>query len=232
MNAVAIITARGGSKRIPRKNVKPFHGKPILRYPLEAALKSGAFSEVMVSTDDDEIERVALAAGAKVPFRRSAKNSDDHSTTADVITEVLEAYAAQGKKFDYFCCLYPTAPLLTADRLKEAMDLLASGRADTVVPVTRFGFPIQRAFKLEGEFVKMFQPEHRNTRSQDLPAAYHDAGQFYCGRVDAFLRTRLLFGDRTLPIILPETQVQDIDNEEDWRLAELKYQLMQEKGRA
>lgn len=225
-NAVAIITARGGSKRIPRKNVRPFAGKPILQYPIEAAIASGLFDEVMVSTDDPEIAEVARTAGAKVPFQRSAKNSDDFSTTADVLEEVLLTYAGNGRKFDVFCCLYPTAPFVTPDRLKEAYALLEKSGSETVVTVARFGHPIQRAFKMEKGLLTMLEPQYRNVRSQDLTPAYHDVGQFYLGRVAPFLKSKRLFTENTTAIVVPESQVQDIDNEEDWKLAELKYQLL------
>jgi pseudaminic acid cytidylyltransferase len=228
MNSVAIITARGGSKRIPRKNIRSFAGKPILLYPIEAALKSGAFSEVMVSTDDPEIAELAKKAGAKVPFFRSSKNSDDFSSTADVLTEVLEQYRSIGQNFETFCCLYPTAPFVTAERLKEASELLKQDKIETVVTVTRYGHPIQRAFKIEHGLLHMLDTKYRSVRSQDLQPAFHDVGQFYFGKSAPFLQSKKLFTEQTLPIVVPESQVQDIDTEEDWKLAELKYQLMQQ----
>ena len=165
--SVAIITARGGSKRIPRKNVKEFCGKPIIVYSIEAALESGLFDEVMVSTEDEEIAGIAKAAGARVPFMRSGENAGDYASTDDVLLEVLEAYREQGREFDSFCCLYPTAPFVTAEKLRRAMQLL--DKADSVMPVVAFSFPPQRCMVLneEGE-LRMKWPEHAKTRSQDL----------------------------------------------------------------
>ncbi|MCE7995975.1 MAG: pseudaminic acid cytidylyltransferase [Roseivirga sp.] len=226
---LAIITARGGSKRIPRKNIKEFLGEPIINYSIKAALQAGCFDEVMISTDDEEIAEVARKAGAIVPFIRSEATSDDYSTTADVLKEVLEDYRKAGKFFKYFCCLYPTAPFVTSDKLSQAFKLLSESEAKSVVPVVRFGFPIQRSFKLEDGKVKMNWPEHMNTRSQDLPPAFHDSGQFYFLRTAAFLNDGKLFTDFTLPIEMPESEVQDIDNEEDWKVAEIKYTFLLNK---
>lgn len=230
MKAVAIITARGGSKRIPRKNIKPFLGQPIIKYSIDAAIKSDIFSEVMVSTDDKEIAEIAVKYGAKVPFFRSIKNSDDHSTTADVIEEVLLEYGKHGQEFDYACCIYPTAPFVSAGRLKESMENLKSSGADSALPVTRFSYPILRSLKIADDgTLKMNWPENINKRSQDLAPAYHDAGQYYCLDVKKFLVKKKLFTDNTLPIIVSELEVQDIDNEEDWQIAEMKYKLMGNK---
>jgi len=223
---LAIITARGGSKRIPRKNVKDFLGKPIIEYSINAAVQSGCFSEVMVSTDDDEIAEIAKSAGALVPFKRSPKNSDDYSTTADVILEVLNSYAKLGKKFDNLCCIYPTAPFLTSEKIKESLSLLQSNEtADVILPVVRFGFPIQRALKIENGFTKMFQPEHMLSRSQDLEPGFHDAGQFYWLKTEPFQKRKLLYSEKMIAFEQSELEVQDIDNEIDWKIAELKYQL-------
>jgi pseudaminic acid cytidylyltransferase len=224
---IAIITARGGSKRIPRKNIKDFLGKPIIAYSIKAALQSGIFEEVMVSTDDVEIAEIAQKLGAKVPFLRSAKNADDFSTTADVLVEVLETYQQLEKNFDYACCLYPTAPFITAEKLQKSFQLLVDNKADSVVPVCAFSYPIWRSLKLENGTLTMNFPENLNKRSQDLPPAYHDAGQFYFFRVDNFLKNKKLFGNYTLPLLVDELEVQDIDNETDWKLAEMKYQLLQ-----
>jgi N-acylneuraminate cytidylyltransferase len=230
-DSVAIITARGGSKRIPGKNIRNFLGRPIIEYSIAAALESGCFSEVMVSTEDQKIAEIAEAAGAKIPFYRSQKNADDHSTTADVIEEVLNNYKTQGKKFGSACCIYPTAPFVTAEKLKHAYDRLRSEGASSVVPVVRFSFPILRSFKMENGFVKMNWPEYINTRSQDLPPAFHDAGQFYFIRTEDFLRDKKLFTQKTIGLEMPESEVQDIDNEEDWKLAEIKYTfLLQRKN--
>ena len=220
---IAIIPARGGSKRIPRKNVRPFLGRPILQYSVDAALASGCFDEVMVSTDDQEIADVARAAGARVPFFRSADASDDHATTADVLIEVLNTYADASRTFRDGCCIYPTAPFVTAGDLSAgAAALDADPSLAGVITVTRFSYPIQRALKIMDGRISMMQPEYMNTRSQDLEPAYHDAGQFYWFRVARFLETRSLMAPPTAALVLPEWRVQDIDNEDDWRLAELK----------
>jgi pseudaminic acid cytidylyltransferase len=224
--SLAIITARGGSKRIPRKNIKPFLGKPIINYSIEAAIQSGCFDEVMVSTDDDEIAAIAVLAGAAVPFKRSKQNADDHSTTADVITEVLNQYINNRQNFDIACCIYPTAPFVTPAKLKLAHQKLIATNAKAVVPVVRFGFPILRSIKMENELVSMNWPEYLNTRSQDLPPAFHDAGQFYFFQVDNFLNEKKVFTDNTIGIEMPESEVQDIDNKEDWEIAEMKYTML------
>ncbi len=223
---LAMITARGGSKRIPGKNYKEFCGKPILWYSIEAALASGAFDEVMVSTDDDHIAELALQAGAAVPFRRSKKTSDDYATTDEVIAEVLEAYEKRGVFYDSFCCIYPTAPFLTADRLREAMELLKEH--ESVLPVTAFSYPPQRGFVVGSQKgnVLRWMPKFEHTRSQDLQKIYHDAGQFYACRTEAFFRGRTTDVEDMVPLILQEKEVQDIDTQEDWELAELKYRLL------
>lgn len=227
--AIAIITARGGSKRIPRKNSKDFLGRPILLYAIEAALQSGCFDEVMVSTDDPQIAQLAQKAGAKVPFLRSPATSDDHATTSEVLLEVLAAYRTLGVAFDYVCGLYPTAPFVTADKLNEAFAWLVQSGATSLVPVVRYDFPIQRSFKQEGERLVLNWPEHLNTRSQDLTAAYHDAGQFYFVKTADFLREKKIFTDHTIPFELPASEVQDIDTPEDWRMAEIKYSFYLER---
>ena len=226
---LAIITARGGSKRIPRKNIKDFLGQPIIKYSIDAALKSGCFQEVMVSTDDDEIASIAKAAGAFVPFKRSEKTSDDYATTADVITEVINWYSNRGIEFTHFCCIYPTAPFVTASKLQTAYQKLIETCADSVVPVVKFGFPILRSFKIENGIAKMNWPEYMQTRSQDLPSAYHDCGQFYFLKTDAFMREKKMFTDFTIPYEMPESEVQDIDTLEDWKIAEIKYSFLLEK---
>ena len=229
MSSVAIITARGGSKRIPHKNIKSFLGEPIIAYSIRAALESGCFDEVMVSTDDGKIAEVAEKFGAKVPFFRSAENSDDFSTTRDVVKEVLAQYAAEGKYFDYACCIYPTAPFITAQRLAESMKLLEEKQADSVFPVVQFSFPPQRSIVLNDGKAAFKWPEHTLTRSQDLEPFYHDCGQFYCLNVKAFGEQELLIMKNTYPVVLDEMEVQDIDNETDWKLAELKFSLLREK---
>lgn len=224
--AVAIITARGGSKRIPRKNIRDFQGQPIIAYSIAAARAARCFSEVMVSTDDPEIAEIALRYGALVPFMRSAQRSNDTATTAEVILEVLQEYRSRGQVFDFACCIYPTAPFVTAQKLDSSMELLRHPGTDAVVPVVRFGYPILRALKIEDDTLKMVWPENMNARSQDLPPAYHDAGQFYWLRVGAFEKHRKLFPENTKPLVVSELEVQDIDTEADWKIAEIKYQLM------
>ena len=226
MRRLVVIPARGGSKRIPRKNIKDFLGRPIIAYSIEAALGSGLFDEVMVSTDDEEIAQVALAHGASVPFLRSPTSSDDHATTAQVLEEVLERYKEQGKTFDCACCLYPTAPFVTSETLKQGYSRLREGGYDSVFPVLRYSYPIWRSLKLEDGKAVMNWPEHLQSRSQDLPPAFHDAGQFYWFRVDAFRESGKLFTANSGAIEISELQAQDIDSETDWRLAELKYRLL------
>ena len=229
MSAVAIITARGGSKRILRKNIREFLGRPIIAYSIEAALGSRLFDEVMVSTDDDEIAAIAQEDGATVPFRRSAGMSDDHATTAQVLQEVLAEYAQRGQRFDLACCIYPTAPFVTAERLRSAFEQLTESGADCVIPVARFSFPIWRAFRMEDGRLSYVWPENAPRRSQDLPPAFHDAGQFYFFRTEPFLVSGQLIGPNAVGIEADELEVQDIDTEADWRLAELKYRLLTER---
>ncbi|MBQ7358923.1 MAG: pseudaminic acid cytidylyltransferase [Lachnospiraceae bacterium] len=230
MSNIVIITARGGSKRVPRKNIKEFCGKPILVYSIEAALESGVFDEVMVSTEDEEIAQIARAAGAKVPFLRSAKTADDFATSADVIEEVLTEYAKMGQNFEYACILYPTAPFVTGAKLKEAMGMLQKEKVDSVLPMVQFSFPPQRALVMEDGKIRFANPEHAKTRSQDLQPMYHDCGQFCCFTTKLFLTKRTLVTDNTLGVIYPESEVQDIDTLEDWKLAELKYRMMKERS--
>lgn len=228
---LAIIPARGGSKRIPRKNIKDFLGKPIIAYSIEAAIKSKLFDEVMVSTDDSEIAEVAKKYGAKVPFLRSVKNSNDHATIADVMKEVLSEYKKQGKEYDYAFCVYPTAPFITAEKLKNAFETIKKTGADVVLPVTRFSFPIQRGLKIKKNGKLAFiRPENANTRSQDLMPAYHEIGQYLCCNVKKFLVRKKSFSENAVPIIIPESEVQDIDNEEDWKIAEIKYKILRKLG--
>lgn len=230
MNQLAVITARGGSKRIPRKNIKDFCGKPIMAYSIEAALESEVFDTVMVSTDDREIAEIAEKYGATVPFFRSEKTSNDFAVTSQVLAEVLEEYESRGQCFDRLCCIYPTAPFITAERLRTAMELLEEKQADSVLPVVRFSFPPQRGVVLEDDFLRFKWPEHRNARSQDLEPFYHDVGQFYCVNVESFREQQVLVMEKTVPLIMSELEIQDIDTEEDWKLAELKYQMLKEKG--
>ena len=228
--AVAIITARGGSKRIPRKNIRPFRGRPIIEYSIAAARASGLFAQVMVSTDDDEIAEVSQRAGAVVPFRRSAATATDHATTAEVMLEVLEEYERRGSAWATACCLYATAPFVTAEKLRRASALLAEGAAEAVIPVTAFSFPIWRSFKIADQRLAFNWPENALRRSQDLPPAYHDCGQFYFLRTAPFRTQRRMVMDHTLPLVMPETEVQDIDTEEDWEIAELKFAFLERRA--
>jgi N-acylneuraminate cytidylyltransferase len=229
MNNLCIIPARGGSKRIPRKNIKEFIGKPIIAYSIEVAIKSKLFLEVMVSTDDEEIAEIAKQYGAKVPFKRSAKNSNDQATTPDVMNEVLGNYKKEGKLFSLACCIYPTAPLISIQRLKEAYELLINENFDSIIPVIHFDSPIQRAFKIDSGKLKMMWPENIAIRSQDLEPAYHDCGQFYWFKVNKFFETKQILTNNTGAIQLNEMEMQDIDEESHWKIAEIKYTLRNRK---
>ena len=230
--AIAIITARGGSKRIPKKNIKEFCGKPIIAYSIRAALDSGIFDEVMVSTDSEEIAEIARAYGAKVPFMRSAKTSDDFATTADVLMEVLERYQEMGRTFDVMSCIYPTAPFVTPQKLQSAYDTLTKEQAVMAMPVVAFSYPPQRSYVLNGNLLEMMWKENYNKRSQDLEKMYHDAGQFYMYQVEAFVRLKGQMTESIVPVIIDEMEVQDIDNESDWKLAELKYQMIKMRNKS
>lgn len=222
---LAIITARGGSKRIPRKNIKDFCGKPILTYSIEAARAAGVFDEIMVSTDDKEIAEIAQKAGACVPFFRSRETAGDFASTDAVILEVLREYEKKGCFFDAFCCIYPTAPFLTGERLKAAMALL--DKADSVMPVVPFSYPPQRGLILNQDgFMERQFPEYAAARSQDLPVIYHDCGQFYACRTAPFLREGTTDVERLVPLVLSEMEVQDIDTLEDFAMAEMKYRRL------
>lgn len=223
---LAIIPARGGSKRIPHKNIKPFMGKPIIAYSIEAALQSGLFDEVMVSTDDEKIAEIAREYGAKVPFMRSEKTADDIAMPADAILEVLDMYKKQGDIFETFCCIFPTAPFIKSERIIEAYSKL-SKEIDSVFTMTAFSYPIQRGLKNENGKIKMINSQYKNCRSQDLETFYHDVGQFYVVTTEVFLREHFFWSENTCGIILPELESQDIDTEMDWKLAEIKYKLLQ-----
>jgi len=226
MKSLAIIPARGGSKRIPGKNIKNFLGKPIISYSIQTALKSKLFDTVMVSTDSKEIAEVAESYGASIPFLRSNENSDDFATTVDVLIEVLNAYKKKGILFDVICCIYPTTPMIDFEALKNAYDKMINDNLDTVFPVLKFSYPPQRAITLDNDNLMQLQyPELKNTRSQDLEALYHDAGQFYWVKTAPFLKTKNLWPQRTGVVLLSEMDAQDIDNIDDWKLAELKYQI-------
>lgn len=225
MRNIAIIPARGGSKRIPRKNIKDFLGRPIIAYSIEAALQSGMFDEVMVSTDDYEIAEIAVQYGASVPFMRSDKTSNDYATTADVILEVLNQYKEIGVVFDTVTCIYSTAPFVTSQRIQEAFTLLSED-IDSVFTCVAYSYPPQRGLHIVDGKISMISPEHITTRSQDLEPIYHDAGQFYLSIVDSFRKNRSFWGDNTAGLILSELEVQDLDTATDWQLAEMKYKLL------
>ena len=220
---IAIIPARGGSKRIPRKNIRDFCGRPIIAYSIEAAIGADLFDEVMVSTDDEEIASVARQYGASVPFMRSDETADDHASTAAVLAEVIERYREQGVRPEKACCIYPTAPFVTPEKLRLADERLTSSGADCALPIVRFSFPILRSFRQEGDRVAYRWPEHAGKRSQDLEPAFHDAGQFYQFRTAPLEATGQFITDRTVGIEMSELEVQDIDHPSDWELAELKY---------
>lgn len=225
---LAIIPARGGSKRIPRKNIKLFCEKPMIAWSIEAALQSGCFDQVIVSTDDEEIADVARRYGATVPFVRPAELSDDHTGTIPVIRHAIEWVNAQGQSVEQACCLYATAPFVSPEDIRRGFDTLLETGSDYAFSVTSYAFPIQRAIRLNAEGrVEMFNPEHFNTRSQDLEEAFHDAGQFYWGKADAWLQGRMIFSPASVPVALPRHRVQDIDTPEDWVRAEWLFKAMQ-----
>jgi len=229
---IAIIPARVGSKRIPRKNIKPFCGKPMIAWSIEAALQSCCFDQVVVSTDDAEIAEVARQFGAQVPFMRPAKLADDHTGTTAVIAHAIDWFAERGQEPDQVCCLYATAPFVSADDLLRGLKVLTDTGSDYAFSVTSYAFPIQRAIRLTSENrVAMFNPEHFNTRSQDLEEAYHDAGQFYWGKASAWLENKLIFSSASVPVFLQRHMVQDIDTHEDWVRAEWLFRAInQTKG--
>lgn len=225
---LAVIPARGGSKRIPGKNIKQFCGKPMIAWTIEVAQQSGCFDEIVVSTDDIAIADIARQLGAAVPFRRPDRLSDDHTGTIPVIQHAIEWYRQQGHAISQVCCLYATAPFLQAVDLRAGQAKLEAGEFDYAFAATSFPFPIQRAFRLDAkDGVGMFHPEHFNTRSQDLEDAYHDAGQFYWGTPDAWLEGKVIFGHRSTAVLLPRHRVQDIDTLEDWQRAEWMFKAMQ-----
>ena len=225
---IAIIPARGGSKRIPHKNIKSFVGRPILSYSIKAALESNLFDVVMVSTDSEEIADIAVQEGADVPFLRSRRNSDDFATTSDVLEEVVMEYEKMGVEFDCFCCIYPTAPFVTADKLKKAYNILCKEDAEGVFSIVKYSYPPQRCIVVRDGLASFQNIEYRYTRSQDLESIYHDAGQFYFLRKSAFLQQHDLVLKKTVPFIVDELEVQDIDNGSNWKIAEMKYKLMVE----
>lgn len=224
---IAIIPARGGSKRIPRKNIKVFHGKPMIAYSIEAAQKSGCFDRIIVSTDDQEIADIALKYGAEVPFLRPADIANDYATTMDVMEHAIQFLAKQEINPEFICCIYATAPFILADDLCKGLEILNESKVEYVFSATSFPFPIQRAIKLtkQGD-VKMFSEQYADTRSQDLVEAYHDAGQFYWGKTSAFLARKAIFAEHSKVVLLPRKRVQDIDTVEDWELAEALFAVL------
>lgn len=226
MAKLAIIPARGGSKRIPKKNIKEFHGRPIIAYVIDAARHSALFDEIMVSTDDDEIASVALACKASVPFKRSDANANDFATLVDVILEVLENYKKEGKEFDTVCCILPTAALISQQRLSEGYEKLQSLKLSTLMPVMRFAYPIQRALKNTDGLLQMREQEHLLTRSQDLEPYFHDSGQFYWLKTQDLLREKTIFTSRTGFIEINETEAQDVDTLLDWEMLHVKYNYL------
>ena len=228
---ICIIPARGGSKRIPRKNIKEFNGKPIIAYSIEAALESGCFDQVIVSTDDSEISEIAIKYGATVPFVRPDKLSDDYASTISVVKHAVEWMEVNNNLIDNVCCLYATAPFVQSQAIYSAFQQLKKTKSSYCFSVTSFEYPIQRAIKISNKgFVEMFYPRLFNTRSQDLEKAYHDAGQFYWGKAQAFKDESPIFTEVATPYILPRYLVQDIDTPEDWRRAELMHQVLKKSG--
>jgi N-acylneuraminate cytidylyltransferase len=230
MANLAIIPARGGSKRIPGKNTKHFLGKPIISYSINAAKNSGLFEEIMVSTDSDDIASLAVSEGIKVPFKRSVRNADDHATLTDVVKEVIDEYKNVGRHFDFICMILPTAVFCSSGLLVNAYDRMQGKEVSGVVPVVKYGHPVQRAFQMdENNELKMLFPDNINTRTQDLPPAYYDSGQFYWIRTSDFGREKKIFMKHMVAIEIPESEVQDIDTEDDWKIAEVKYSLLHSK---
>lgn len=229
MESLAIIPARGGSKRIPKKNIKEFCGKPIIAYSIEAAMASEIFDEVMVSTDDAEIASLAKKYGASVPFLRSDKTSGDFATQRDVLLEVYEQYKNIGRSFEMFGCIYSTAPFITAEVLRKAYLTLCEQDAGAVFPVVKFDYPPQRAYVVRDGFLTYEFPDYALARSQDLEPIYHDCGQFYLYRTKAFLEKKGTMIEKVVPFVYSSDMVQDIDTLEDWKMAELKYQMLMRK---
>lgn len=227
---IALIPARGGSRRIPGKNIKPFFGKPIITYSIKAAQQAGVFDRLIVSTDSPEIAAVANEYGAETPFMRPAEIADDFATTAAVVKHGIEWLQENGVTPEHVCCLYATAPFVSSAELRKGYDLLVSRQVSSVFPVTSYASPIFRGLKIAQDgHLEMIWPEHELTRSNDLPEAYHDAGQFYWLAAQVFMETNQIYGKDALPLILPRYLVQDIDTPEDWQLAELMYEVLLRK---
>jgi N-acylneuraminate cytidylyltransferase len=227
MSRVAVIPARGGSKRIPRKNIKEFCGKPIIAWSIEAAKASGCFEQIIVSTDDQEIAEIAKAWGASVPFMRPADLSNDFAGTIPVIHHAVDWINEHQGPVKYACCIYPTAPFVSPEDLRKGWDVIRQGTCSYAFSATSYASPIQRAFRItECGGVAMFSPENFNRRSQDLEEAWHDAGQFCWGTAEAWIAEKMVFSEDSVPIKLPRHRVQDIDTPEDWSRAELMFQAL------
>ena len=227
---IAVIPARGGSKRIPRKNIRKFSGKPIIAYSIEKALLSDLFGKVIVSTDDDEINSIAKQFGAEVPFKRSAQLSDDYAGTTEVVAHAIKWMENQGWTLNGVCCIYPTAPLLDVELLKTSYEIFIKGKWDYVFSATEYVYPVERSFKvLDNNVLKMLIPENFDRRSQDLTPTFHDAGQFYWGSPEAWVEDRPIFSERSTIIKLPAYGAADIDTEDDWKRAELLYKILRQE---
>ena len=226
MSMIAIITARGGSKRIPKKNIKDFHGKPMLAYAIEAAKGAGIFAEIIVSTDSEEIAEVARKYGANVPFMRSEKTSNDFATTFDVLEEVVNEYKKLGKYFDELCCIYPCVPFLTSKSLRESYEAMNAAKSDALQPVCRYPAPVEWAMKIENDLLIPNDREAQKIRSQDLTPKYFDVGMFYYCKTDVMLAEKTMVPEKTSAYIIDELECQDIDTPDDWKMAEMKYKLL------
>ena len=225
--AIAIITARGGSKRIPHKNIKDFLGQPIIKYAIDAALESKIFDTIMVSTDDEEIAGVAKQCGADVPFMRSEETSNDVATTSDALLEVIYQYKKENHEFENLCCIYPCVPLLKGSTLVKAYSVFTENDVDALMPVVQYSYPIQRSLRLNGdELLEYLHPEYISSRTQDLEPAYHDVGMFYIIKTEVLLKEKSLVPPKTMAFVMDELEIQDIDTPDDWAMAELKYKLI------
>lgn len=232
MKSLCVIPARGGSKRIPRKNIRNFCGRPTIAWPIETAKKAACFDRILVSTDDEEIAEIASDWGAEIPFIRPSALANDSTPTRDVINHAIDFVTENGDKPEYVCCLYATAVFVRAEDVVRGLDSLRMSDSDFAFSVTSYPYPIQRALRLSQlGTVEMFYPEHESTRSQDLQEAYHDAGQFYWGRVHAYLGNRPIFESISTPIIIPRHRAQDIDTPEDWEYAELMFSITRQNDR-
>jgi pseudaminic acid cytidylyltransferase len=231
MKCLAIIPARGGSVRIPRKNIKNFCGKPIITYSIETALTSQCFDEVMVSTEDDEIAQITQAYGAKVPFRRSLQAADDQATLVDVVEEVVTNYQKRGSYFDYVCCILATAPFASTHIVQKSYEILINQAADAVIPVVQFDYPIQRGLEINNKLLRMIWPENYAKRSQDLMPTYHDAGLFYWMNVKSLRNQKCFYMKKSCPLVVSPLEAHDIDTPLDWQFAELKYKFWCEENK-